>query len=250
MENLFQYWSYQYYTAPLLIAAVVYCLIILVRRGNPIEPHRFHWFAISMLILWITNSVLFIVFYKTPYQPAIQQTFRYMDLLFLTVETLVFSHFYYHRLFSKRLKHSIVAANLIFMTGSTVIIVTSSVSDLQQIVRLRGWLLAAESVFFILLGIAYFITLFRESILRNLTDIPECWIATAITLLMLVSIPVAIGEILFFKTYRLWSGFYAIYYLLYTIFFLMVARACYCKNTAYGVSTRKSKPANTIPPLN
>lgn len=249
MENLFQYWSYQYYTAPLLIAAVVYCLIILVRRSHPIEPHRFHWFAISMLILWITNSVLFVVFYKTPYQSAIQQTFRYMDLLFLTVETLVFSHFYYHRLFSKRLKHFIIAANIIFLIATTAIIFMSSLSDLEQIVRLRGWLLAAESVFFLILGMAYFITLFRESILRNLTDIPGCWIATAITLLMLVSIPVAIGEILFFKTYRLWSGFYAVYYLLYTTFFLMVARACYCKDNTYTASNQQQKPPKAISPL-
>lgn len=250
MENLFQYWSYQYYTAPLLIAAVVYCLIVLVRRSNPIEPHRFHWFAISMLILWITNSVLFVVFYKTPYQPAIQQTFRYMDLLFLTVETLVFSHFYYHRLFSKRLKHFIIVTNIIFLTGTAAIIFMSSVSDLEQIVRLRGWLLATESLFFLILGVAYFITLFRESILRNLTDIPGCWIATAITLLMLVSIPVAIGEILFFKTYHLWSGFYAIYYLLYTTFFLMVARACYCKETTCVVNKEKQQPTKAISTLN
>jgi len=65
-------------------------------------------------------------------------------------------------------------------------------------------------------------------------------------LLMLVSTPVAIGEILFFKTYHLWSGFYAIYYLLYAIFFLMVARACYCKDTTYAVSNEKQKSTKAI----
>ncbi len=228
------------------MAAVIYCLVVLIKRGSTIEPHRFHWFAIAMLIIWIANSILFIVFYKTPYRASIQQTFRYMDFLFMGVEFTVFSYFYYYRLYAKRLKSFIVISNIVFLLAMTAIISLSAMSDIERIVRLRGWLFAIESIFFLILGVAYFITLFSESILRSLLDIPGCWIAAGITMFMLVSIPLAVGEILFYKVYHLWSGFYAIYYLLYTVFFIMLARACYCKTKEYPVPKRKTKTTEFI----
>lgn len=246
MESLFQYWSYQYYTAPLLISVVIWCLIVLIKRGNLIEPHRLHWYAIAMLILWITNSVLFIVCYKTPYQETGQQMFRYVDLLFLEAEVLLFSHFYYYRMHSLSLKKLTLVINLFFACALIALVFTTKPSDIERLIRLRGWLFAVESLFLLFLGSAYFFTLFRERILRNLTDIPGYWVAAGITLLMLVSIPLAIGEILFFRIYWLWSGFYAIYYLLYTTLFILIIRACYCKKTE-RFSKEKDNTTQKIP---
>jgi hypothetical protein len=226
MKELWLGFEYQFYTNLLcFVTAVLSSTVTFLRRpsSNNLFVFRYYFLAYSFLTL-----ISYISFFKfsDDWDYIIDRIHLNGDILFTVFEFYVFSN--YIRTYIPSSIHNLNSAFFYISAASLYLfpILSGSYMTGPNLIIL----FCIQAVSLLIICAYYFINTFKKVQIVNLLTEPSFWIVTGLTFFMLSTLPFSlISASLIKKDWNLFVYLFSIFYIFYTILFIMILKGYLCK---------------------
>lgn len=238
MKLMLTYFEENYYTDPLSFILAVLGVVLSFKLGEQSKRIRiFRYYLLGyMLLKSITYSTAFS--FQTSLEAAIYQVQFNTDFWFTLLEYFVFAYFLSPYIDRKIIYLvSVCFATVAFERYVRMLMSGSATSG--EGILLDTYLIQALSL--LVLCINYYITIYRNKNNLVLEEEPSFWIATGLTFFMVSTLPFSIfSRYLHTTAYPAFRELYSIFYLFYSLLFLIIIKAFTCERPEYD------RPLRTI----
>lgn len=225
MKDLIRYWKVHYYTEPLL--CIVLCITLLVSLKNKkkfsslkyIPLYTITLLLVALCAIYNINRTVIFLFFA-----------HHLDYFFTLLELLIFSHFYYHLINNHPIKKAIILTNLASFILYIYLLLEDKDFHVSISEKTQNIAYTVEGVILLLICLTYLTNIFKKPSYLNLKNDPVFWISTGLFFFLTCTLPFSILENYIDKNYlNSTAWLYSIFYIFYTLLFLMIIRAYLCK---------------------
>ncbi len=231
MESLLEIWEKSFYTEPLLLLVLCSALIISIQKRKKHKMlNQIPIYIVSLLIVFISGAA-----YNVSLDAKYHSTFflglcDYIDYSFTFVEMVIFSLFYYQMIQSLIVKRLIIFSNVIFVPFFLYMLSKDQKFYHAISENTQSKVYTVEGMILLMVCLFYFIEMFKKPSYLNLKNEPAFWISTGVLYFFACTLPYSILEIHIRKNFPDFIlSSYGIFYIFYTLLFLMIIRAYLCK---------------------
>lgn len=218
----------QFYSDIILQCAVLATIVVSIKHKKKFRILKyFPIYAASFLIGLIFNRLC-----TTNHVPnMLFPVSTYLDYFLTLLELMIFSHFYYQLVKSHSLKTFIILSNSLFV----LFFILMGVSDKNFYSKgisesTQSIVYTVEGIILLILCLFYFYELFKKLAVVNLKNEPVFWVSTGLLFFVACTLPYSLLENYMDRYYPNFSFMlYSLFYLFYTILFIMIIRAYLCK---------------------
>ena len=235
MEALLNHFSSQFYTDLIVfILAIIALSISIINRDKHYLLRLFPYYFIAYIILILILFIHTIFFLDSPLsQKMMQNIDGCSDYIFTLIEFVIFMHFLYNIISSTKRKKIMIFLIILFL----VLYVFYFAKDLliYRIIRPDTVTIVytLESTILLIPSLFYYFQLFTKPPTINLIKESSFWVVTGIFFSMICSLPYCIIENYMRKNnFEVATQLFSIFYVLYSLLFLMIIKAYSCENNA------------------
>ena len=231
-KNLFSYWASSYYTFPLSIAtALVGFIFFLLKKDTQKTTQLFIYYFASYFLLNLIFSASALIS-KKPLHITLLKVNQFADYFFTLIEFLIFSLFFRKNLSGLKFKKILAAIKIIFiLTGVLLLFRDIFLTGLPQL-KSTYLLYNLQAISLLIPCIFYYIEIFRLKPTLNLLEEPSFWVVTGVSFFMITTFPFSLAvDYLHGISENLARSFFTLFYIFYTLLFLMIIKGHLCKPT-------------------
>lgn len=233
MERLINLWKENFFTEISLLFILIICLIISFKRRKQFSLLKYfpvYLAAFTSLIIndYLLNTILYNSEYfrlYTKYGDGI------LNLFVTTIEFLVLTNIIYRATITLRNKKIIIFTSSITLLLYILQIFNIQIQNKISFLSILHQIYIIESCSLIIITTIYFIELYKSPPESNYSTIPAFWIACGLMFYLIGTLPMTIVTNYIFQTnIHLYKNLFALIYVFYCMFFLMVIKAYYAGN--------------------
>ena len=218
----------QLYTDLILLCVLIATILVSIKAKKRFKILRyFPVYTVSFLIAIIVNRLS-----VTNHAPnKLFPLSTYLDYYLTLLELAIFSHFYYQLIQNRTVKMLIILSNLLFILFYVYMgISDKNFYDKGITERTQSVVYTVEGVILLILCSIYFFELFKNLPVVNLKNEPVFWVSVGLLFFMACTLPYSLMEN-YIEKYDSDLSFtlYSLFYIFYTILFIMIIRAYLCK---------------------
>ena len=234
MEALFNHFSSQFYTdLTVFVVAIIALRISIINREKHYLLRLFPYYFIAYIILILILFIHTIFFVDSSFSHEMQNIDGYSDYIFTLIEFMIFMHFLYNIISSTSRKKIMLFLIVLFLAlyvfyfAKDLLIYGNIKPDTVTIVY------TFESTILLIPSLFYYFQLFTKPPTINLIKESSFWVVTGIFFSMICSLPYCIIENYMRKNnYEIATQLFSIFYVLYSLLFLMIIKAYLCENNS------------------
>lgn len=231
MQRLIEIWQQQYYI-PLLEDFII-TIALIVSLKNRKKFKLLKYFPVYAATLLLTSITLIIshISKDLKFHPKFFRGLAdYVDHLFTLLELIIFSHLYYQIINNRIIKKSIIVINILFLFFFIFMTIEDDEFFQEISLNTKSIVYTLEAIILLFLCSYYFYELFKKLPVLNLKNEPVFWVSTGLMFFMACTLPYSFLENYIRKNFPQFTfSSYAIFYIFYTLFFIMIIRAYLCK---------------------
>ncbi len=155
----------------------------------------------------------------------------YLDFFLTLLELLIFSNFYHQLIKNQAVRKLTVLTNLLFVLFFIYMgVADKDFYDKGISESTQSIVYTVEGIILLLLCSFYFFELFKKLPIGDLKNEPVFWVSTGLLFFMACTLPYSLLENYIQRYYPALSfALYSLFYVFYTLLFIMIIRAYLCK---------------------
>jgi hypothetical protein len=245
IKSLLEEFSKTSYTYPLMILLNILFLILALSVNLSDKKYRiFILYGVAALLQDMISIGISLNDYTAFGLGNSTERLVYVSIIvFIQIEFIVFYRFFYWQFDGKPIQSKAQLCNYLFISLSLVsslyfIFFTSN----KNLHTFSGYLSATASVLLLIPAFYYFYILFKDSPVKNLLREQPFWIATGITFLHGLNIPLfLIDTYLLYRLNTIWLHLYTINYVAYCFLFALFIIGLLCNKGESRQDSLKKK---------
>jgi hypothetical protein len=229
-KSLLRYWSLSYYTIPIcILTAVVGAIIFLLRKNKKQMTDIFLYYFLGYIFLSLIFCASAVVIHK-PLRHVLIKADRFADYIFTLTEFLIFFIFFKRILRTYQFKKILTAISLVFLiVGITFLSRDIFLTGMPQL-ESTYFLFNLQAISLLAPCIFYYLEIFRFKPALDLLQEPPFWIVTGLSFFLISTFPLSLSiDYLNRISVYLSGSFFALFYIFYTLLFLMIIRGHLCR---------------------
>lgn len=232
IDRLFYYWSLSYYTFPVTtLIALTGVIIFLTKRNTKMPTQLFIYYFGAYVILNLIFSAS-ALFNTKPLHAVVLKVNRLSDFSFTLFEFLIFFIFFQKTLKTDIYKKLLTRIGFVFfMVGIPLLIYLAVLFDSSQLWPVH-FLYNLQAVSLLIPCVFYYIEIFQLKPNLHLAQEPSFWVVTGLSFVLICTFPLSLCINYLYQTNKIdYSNLYSIFYIFYSLLFLMIIRGHLCKQT-------------------
>ncbi len=225
VNDLLNYWRQAYYTIPIAgLVSIVGIIVFLSGKRRNKSTYIFIYYFVGYVILMLTYNL------DALYKRAQYRTIPlFIDYLFTMFEFFIFLSFFkkvLHPRFHKTLK----VITYLFTTIGILIFSYNVYLYGYPILNSVIYLFNLQAVCMLIPCTIYYLEVFRLISIPNLLQEPSFWIVTGLSFVLISTLPLSLFCTYLHKLdFSLFLNLFSLFYLFYSLLFLMIIKGHLCK---------------------
>jgi hypothetical protein len=230
MHRVLDSWAQTFYTRPALVLILIIALFISIKNRKKYTLLKFFPIYIASLITDYLSADLYFVLFSLESRKKVIRFDRFTDYFFTLIELLIFANFFIKLIQNSTRKNIIKIVTALFFLFFIYRIMTDSAVFRTISYKTLNTIYTIEAVILIFFCLLYFYELFKQLPTLNLLNEPSFWISTGLFFFMSCTLPYSLLENYLRKNYfDLEVEFYSIFYMFYSLMFIMIIKAYLCR---------------------
>ncbi len=231
MEKIYLHWKVCFFTEAILVMLLFVALWISLKNRKKHAEMKFFPFYISCLL-----TVFFSVYTSLCSSIAYQFTVsrfnfsNYIDYFFILIELFVFTHFFSKIISNRKIKLILICLSTAFIPYFFIELYSDRYFPRSISETIQSRVYTVESLILLFPCFVYFYELFKKAPTLDLKNEPSFWIVTGWSFFATCTLPYSLMENYLRQNHSaLMTELYSVFYIFYSLLFIMIIRAYLCK---------------------